>query len=185
MKLRFHPDVLAAHKLFGGDIEGMQRRYNASVLKHCKPQPVPSELDPVALEAARAAKDAMYPLDGTEAAICAYLAKMHRPAVARAHITMENGAPYPDIDLEVLDGASLQPEMSPVLLYASPVPVMVTDAMVDAAAKAMHDGPLGGDDEAEYTSDEWNRPAEWCRDMARAALTAALTPQAGGENERA
>lgn len=59
------------------------------------------------------------------------------------------------------------------------VPVTVTDAMVDAAAKAMHDGPLGGDDEAEYTSDDWNRPAEWCRDMARAALTAALTPQVG------
>ncbi|RWP64866.1 hypothetical protein [Mesorhizobium sp.] len=55
-------------------------------------------------------------------------------------------------------------------------PVTVTDAMVDAAAKAMHDGPLGTDDEAEYTSDEWNRPAEWCRDMARAALTAALSP---------
>ncbi|RWO23304.1 hypothetical protein [Mesorhizobium sp.] len=61
-------------------------------------------------------------------------------------------------------------------LASQPVPVTVTGAMVDAAAKAMHDGPLGGDDEAEYTSDEWNRPAEWCRDMARAALTAALAP---------
>ncbi|TIM05746.1 NADAR family protein [Mesorhizobium sp.] len=49
---------------------------------------------------------------------------------------------------------------------------VVTEAMVDAAAKAMHDGPLGTDDEAEYTSDEWNRPAEWCRDMARVPLTA-------------
>lgn len=84
LPMRFHPDVVAAHKLFGGDIEGMQRRYNASVLKECKPvpaaQPVPTELDPVALEAARAAKDAMYPLDGTEAAIRAYLAAI--PAVS-------------------------------------------------------------------------------------------------------
>ncbi|MER8604804.1 hypothetical protein NKH48_13720 [Mesorhizobium sp. M1233] len=29
--MKFHRDVLAAHAQFGGDLEGMQRRYDASV----------------------------------------------------------------------------------------------------------------------------------------------------------
>ncbi|TIU94670.1 MAG: hypothetical protein E5W09_22585 [Mesorhizobium sp.] len=68
--------------------------------------------------------------------------------------------------------AALTPAAQAVLV------AVVSDAMVEAAAKAMHDGPLGADDEAEYTTDKSNRSAEWCRDMARAALSAALSAPA-------
>ncbi|RWQ35486.1 MAG: hypothetical protein EOS20_18430 [Mesorhizobium sp.] len=53
------------------------------------PEPVREGLDPKALEAARTAKNAMYPLDGTEAAIRAYLAAMPVEAVRQVSWLIE------------------------------------------------------------------------------------------------
>lgn len=59
------------------------------------------------------------------------------------------------------------------LCATSPVPAL-TDEAVERAAKAIHDGPLGANDEEEFGD---NKTSDWCREVARAALLA------GGDGE--
>lgn len=35
--MKFHPDVLAAHAEFGGDLEDMQRKYDAAIAAPANP----------------------------------------------------------------------------------------------------------------------------------------------------
>lgn len=54
-----------------------------------------------------------------------FAASVAQEPVARLHITPTDT--YPDIEIEVLDGSTLQPSMSPVLVYAAPVAAQPTD----------------------------------------------------------
>lgn len=72
------------------------------------------------LKDAKAAVQADFEERGRSVLSSSVLAAGGEAPIARAHVTMEDDGPY--VDLEVLDGARLQPGMSPVLLYAAPVP---------------------------------------------------------------
>ncbi len=61
--------------------------------------------------------------------------------------------------------------------HTSPVPAL-TDEAVERAAKAIHDGPLGANDEEDFGD---NKASEWCREVARAALLAAFPSKGEGE----
>lgn len=49
---------------------------------------------------------------------------------------------------------------------------MPNEKQIEAAARAMHDGPLGADDN-EFDAPENSRQRAWCMEMARAALETA------------
>ncbi|WP_287182098.1 hypothetical protein [Mesorhizobium sp.] len=88
------------------------------------------------------------------------------PAVARAHIRIGDGAPYPDVDLEVLDGAFFQPEMSPVLLYAAPDKSMTGAlnrgiALVEAFLRYFNPNDMPEDQ-----SQQWQQLERWVKTVA-------------------
>ncbi len=55
----------------------------------------------------------------------------------------------------------------------------ITDEAVERAAKAIHDGPLGANDEEDFGD---NTASDWCREVARAALIAAFPPAVPAED---
>lgn len=63
------------------------------------------------------------------------------------------------------------------ILPSSPVPA-ITDEAVERAAKAIHDGPLGANDEEDFGD---NKASDWCREVARAALLAAFPSKGEGK----